>query len=583
MDREYTPSEELDWTFGSASFQQSAVFTGDAVSEESVSSAAATTEDPPPPRQKIGIDANRPIDPETGKIEPQVSEPGIIAKTGAGWVRLNFLLGPWTHPNDETLHDGRTWAQTYQRIISGFRNKGVNTYGLLGVEAMPRGPGNRFRSPPPSGDALDDWLEEYAEQVVSILELFSRDMWVIESFNEPDDWHGGNRNWVHPGWFAVILQRLYKAVRRRPEFNHVKLISGPLQGLEINNNAAAFYLQDTYRAGKRMFGWGDNGIPFPFDGVGYHLYVRQGFNPYRRQRERAVQAACHRYLDAIHQVVRHEEGQDKPLYVSEVGWNSKVEKREETRRERFQAHCLQAGLETMVQDPLVDLAVWFCTVDFPTMHGEARYGLYRLGQPTSKGRKMAFQAFRAVCEGSPFEEEIAQTPSNQQILAAFHAAAVELEMGNRWELLAQAGLNLRDLVTERRAPYRGQPVSDLPNLSADVRSLIQQKLEATISHRLVLGSSDALRSGTHTLDAVETLQDNFLHAELDHDISAALQEHIIRELERSNQLLERTFEELAGRERSGGGMPQLLLTVGVVALVISLVVSVSVVLLLSFL
>jgi hypothetical protein len=44
----------------------------------------------------IGLDANRPIDPRTGAIEPQVADPRIHAATGAHWVRLNFVLGPWS-------------------------------------------------------------------------------------------------------------------------------------------------------------------------------------------------------------------------------------------------------------------------------------------------------------------------------------------------------------------------------------------------------------------------------------------------------------------------------------------------------
>ena len=51
-------------------------------------------------RTKIGIDANRPIDPRTGKIESQMLDPWVISSTGTGWVRLNFVLGPWASPDD---------------------------------------------------------------------------------------------------------------------------------------------------------------------------------------------------------------------------------------------------------------------------------------------------------------------------------------------------------------------------------------------------------------------------------------------------------------------------------------------------
>ena len=111
-------------------------------------------------RFKIGIDANRPVHPKTGEIQAQVADPDVIASTGAGWVRLNFILRPWDHPHDETLHDGRTWAETYRQLISGFREKGLKVYGLIGCEAMPKIPKDQFRSPPPRGKVVQGWTEQ---------------------------------------------------------------------------------------------------------------------------------------------------------------------------------------------------------------------------------------------------------------------------------------------------------------------------------------------------------------------------------------------------------------------------------------
>ena len=50
-------------------------------------------------KEKLGINADRPIDPRSGAIAPQVADPAIIADIGVGWVRLNFVLGePWSGP-----------------------------------------------------------------------------------------------------------------------------------------------------------------------------------------------------------------------------------------------------------------------------------------------------------------------------------------------------------------------------------------------------------------------------------------------------------------------------------------------------
>ena len=48
--------------------------------------------------EKIGIEANLPIDRATGALNLQIRNSRVIADTGAGWVRLNFVLGPWSSP-----------------------------------------------------------------------------------------------------------------------------------------------------------------------------------------------------------------------------------------------------------------------------------------------------------------------------------------------------------------------------------------------------------------------------------------------------------------------------------------------------
>ncbi len=116
-----------------------------------------------------------------------------------------------------------------------------------------------------------------------------------------------------PGWCAIMLQQIYDAVRAQPELNAVRLVSGPLQGLAINHNAAVVYLQAVYREGKRRYGWGQDGKPFPFDGVGYHLYVVEEYDaalsPQAAQEE--LRAAYDRYVKELRSVIREQEGREQ--------------------------------------------------------------------------------------------------------------------------------------------------------------------------------------------------------------------------------------------------------------------------------
>jgi hypothetical protein len=80
----------------------------------------------------------------------------------------------------------------------------------------------------------------------------------------------------------------------------------------------------------------------------------------------------------------------------------------------------------------------------------------------------------------PRRREVAPTPgkwTNQQIITAFHNAALKLGLGN-WALMGRAGIKLTDLVRDRNATYQGADIANLPNLTQQHKELIQQELAA---------------------------------------------------------------------------------------------------------
>lgn len=381
---------------------------------------------PPPPvahtqaKDKLGIDANRPIDPATGAIAPQVADPSIILGTGVGWVRLNFVLGQrWQGPLDQSRPAGLTWAETYRRIIDGFRQQGLRVYGLISAEAMPGDPGEQFRGPVDGAPVANDWIRRYADTFVQIAELFHREVDYFETFNEPDDWHGGDRNWVHPQWFAVMLEEVHNRVRNNPAIRHIKIISGPLQGLHAddqhhNNNGGAKYLNAVYQAGRHFFGWGSFGKPFPFDGVGYHLYIAQS----PANSDAAIRAKYREYMDEVRQVIRSAEGGDKPIFLSEFGWQSSV------MGDARLVECMRVGVQCVLDDPSVALGIWFCTQDFAE-----KFGLYREGDLSPANRKPVHDAFKAMCQ-LPLQAVVVTPPAvGEQWIGAVTAALLNLRLG----------------------------------------------------------------------------------------------------------------------------------------------------------
>lgn len=320
--------------------------------------------------EKLGLNCNAPTDPD-GKITPRVADAGLIADTGVGWVRLNFILRPFSSPDDPS------WINTYRHIVRGLRDRGLEIYGLIGAEAAASDPGNQFRDQPPADPIENNWIREYAQNFRLIVQQFRDDVAIFESFNEPNDWHRvpgdkpWEQAWVHPHWFAVMLQQVYEAVR---DLN-VKLVSGPLLSTEDGNDAAA-YLPKVYDAGKDRYHWGEAGAPFPFDGVGFHPYVlRDPPNP-----ETTIPARYQEYMQPLRDLITRREGYQKPLYLSEIGWQNPEDR---------QVACMQAGIKCALADPTVALCFWYGMQDD---HQEF-YGLYRREGLSTDHRKPVYGHF----------------------------------------------------------------------------------------------------------------------------------------------------------------------------------------------
>lgn len=353
---------------------------------------------------KFGVDANRPIVIEPGMrlggLADTVADPDAIAESGAAWVRINFVLGPWLSPTDRSRFQGRTWAETYATIIDRFRDRGLNVYGLIGHEAVKAQP-DFFRDARPNmapsdGMAAQGWLARYAAHFRDIVGLFAGRVTVFEMFNEPDDWHGASRAWIHPTWFAELLDTVYRKVKLELGTQPVQLITGPLQGLEVNENRAPTqYLRETYQYGQQALGWGQPGRPYPFDGIGYHIYVKEGYNGDWSAHEYQVRQMYRHYLDGMLRVIRAAEGPgtERRLYISELGWPSNRNTPEEM---TFQARSLRLALDLLQAEPAVALAIWFCTEDFDP--GHKHYGLYHMRRVTPDGRKPAFYYFKEFCQ-----------------------------------------------------------------------------------------------------------------------------------------------------------------------------------------
>ncbi len=130
---------------------------------DSRSDSAGDSGDTPTLAPWLSVDGNALIDAD-GNVALQLLNPTLIASSGAGWVRLNFTLGPWSSPEDETPHGslGLGWTETYRTIVDNLSGQGLQVYGLIGGESV--------QSAEPVGS--DAWLTAYVYNFVAIVDRY---------------------------------------------------------------------------------------------------------------------------------------------------------------------------------------------------------------------------------------------------------------------------------------------------------------------------------------------------------------------------------------------------------------------------
>jgi hypothetical protein len=124
-------------------------------------------------------------------------------------------------------------------------------------------------------------------------------------------------------------------------------------------------------------------------------------------------------------------------------------------------------------DPQWDFFAW------RTEHNHKKQAVHRVGTMHRPPLVEAGVPVRPP-ERPPARREVAPVPgkwTNQQIITAFHNAAIKLGLGS-WALMSRAGIKLADLVRDRAATYTGTDIADLPNLAPEHKELIQQELVA---------------------------------------------------------------------------------------------------------
>lgn len=340
-------------------------------------------------QSKICLDIGQPIDNTTGQIYVNYD---VLANTCTPNVRLNFILGPWSSPDDVTLHNGKTWKQTYDEIVDSLVNRGITIYGLIGAQISYNFIGDLLINYPSANPAdsaqAAQWEQDYVYNFVSVVDKFKDRIRTFESYNEPNNWDNGWTSVVCAKWFALMLQDIYLNTKY---FNghatdslwQVDLISGALFTFDLNDGSS--YMNDVYNYGKNTWAWdwtSSQTGSYPLDGIGQHLYCVQGSSD-----SATIVNAISANINGMWNVITTWEGAtNKQIWISEFGWESSAV------TEQGQADNLRNTYGLLLNDSRIALANYFTLSDWPGYY----WGIYYWGNFSASDRKLAYYEFLNV-------------------------------------------------------------------------------------------------------------------------------------------------------------------------------------------
>jgi hypothetical protein len=325
-----------------------------------------------------------------GSVDGALAAAKAVEGTGTTWARVNFRLDVWSAPDDATPRGPQmlSWYAAYDRIVDELTTHGVQVYGQIGAESVPGG------GEPDS----DDYTNRYAAAFVQIVDHFKDRVRIYETFNEPNNWRDSvsKRPAVSPYYYAKQLQQIYLAVkhdggRDGDPCDQVAIVSGALFSSEETD--ATDYWNQVVDAGRNQLAWDwmhEHVGSWPYDGMGYHIYVGQGASATTS----SVAASTQQNLDAFWAAVsgRDDQAAGKQLWLTEFGWTIDQVSAAQ------QAQFLTTSFDTYAADAHVAAAFWFTYQDFPN----GRYGLYDDGGLAPANRRPAYTAFTdAVAKYAP--------------------------------------------------------------------------------------------------------------------------------------------------------------------------------------
>jgi hypothetical protein len=359
-----------------------------------------------------GTQFGQPMD-DSGNVLLTDEVAQALADTGAGWVRVNFRLGPYSSDTAE-------WYTKYDGIVNRLRSRGLEIIGLMTNEAWPGGvsdwQANAYETT--GGNGYNAYLENWCNFFKRAAAHWKDQIKYWELWNEPDCLAT-----IYPSNYGALLANAYDKVHT--DGTDVKIISGGLCTGETDPDDGDGFLDATYNVSINNTHWFSNMHTkwgtYPLDHIGYHIYIDQwgSLNTTKMSN----------LLDGIRNTYVAYEGSNTPkkVWITEVGWQYNPNAPPYFCTEAEQAANLTACINTANSKSYVRHVNWFFLQDVPS--AQLWYGVFK---STGLGESDKKAAWTNMKNAFTYEGKWSNGITEQPILDYFNTKG-HAAMGNPYD------------------------------------------------------------------------------------------------------------------------------------------------------
>lgn len=363
----------------------------------------------------FGVQMGQPLD-DAGNILLNETYAAALADTGAGVVRVNFRLGPYSS-------DTPAWYAAYDGIVDRLRSRGIEIIALMTNEAWPGWYGqwqeNSYEAA--GGNGWNPYLQAWCNFFLRAATRWQGKIKYWELWNEPDCLAV-----IYPSNYGALLANAFDLARTANL--PVEIISGGVCAISCTDPTyGPAYIKKTYDVSINQTGWftqmKTKWGTYPLDHIGFHIYPSCNGT--------LNTSWLSSYFDCVRAAYVQYEGANTPkkLFLTEIGWMTNHNNVGDCyTTEATAASNITAAHNLAQSKSYIKAVTYFFLQDIPLAN--LYFGVFRTGALTEANKKPGWSTLKTRLT---YEGRLTVGGAVNQPILSYYEARGHAQMGNPYD------------------------------------------------------------------------------------------------------------------------------------------------------